>query len=222
MDELGLELDIIKSLHEKNKKIVIFDGGAFNFDHSLVFKRYFPSADVYAFEPDPINLEIYSERAENAGVNVIPIALSNSDGEVNFFASHYIDNEDGTKKDWRCSGSTLKPITIEGTNRGIRHTNIHFNQNPFKVKASRIDTFCQTRNIKTIDFLHLDVQGAEHLVLEGLGDFLRPNYVFCETCEYDIYETGGMNKEKFNNFMKDIGYSMLQELKYDTLYQLNK
>ena len=80
----------------------------------------------------------------------------------------------------------------------------------------RIDTFCRLEYITKIDYIHIDVQGAESIVLSGLGD-LRPLYIFAETCEFETYETG-IDIKGFDQFMKGLGYQIEKRYEHDTLY----
>ena len=70
--------------------------------------------------------------------------------------------------------------------------------------------------IKKIDYMHIDVQGAEYKVVVGLGD-LRPTYIFAETCEFETYDTG-VTLSDFDELMKEKGYKIIQRHDYDTLY----
>jgi hypothetical protein len=62
----------------------------------------------------------------------------------------------------------------------------------------------------------MDVQGAEHMVLNGLGDF-RPKIIYAETCEYPNYEGSG-SLEFLESYLFNMGYEAKEKLTYDTLY----
>lgn len=217
----NIELQIISEMYEKNNKLVIFDAGGYDFCDAVCFKKNFPLSEVYSFEADDLNIEKYSKDIINFGINVIPLALSDSNGSVNFFSSLTFTNNLGKTKDHTSSGSILKPIVKNGTNECVNHPGLVFSEKTKSVPCIRIDDFCKQNNIKKIDFFHLDVQGAENIVLAGLGDKLRPQYIFCETCEYTTYDTKGMEKQKFNFFMKELGYDIVKELRHDTIYKYN-
>ena len=191
-------------------ELVIFDIGAFDFKDSITFKNKFPIARVYAFEADESNIQKYARFAENAGVNVFNIAISNKNGETTFYNSETLYT--GT---WTSSGSILKPNTRANSNEGIHHPGLRFNTTGYSVKCKTLETFCNENNI-TPNVLHIDVQGAEKLVMSALGNY-RPEIVFAETCEFDTYQSN-TNIQEFDQLMNDLGYVINERFIYDTFY----
>ena len=196
------------------KDLVFFEVGACNFAEAIGFKQAFPAASVYAFEPDKTNLEMHAQNASNQGVIVAAVALSDEDSEARFYASDSLNGQV-----WKYSGSIIKPNVKPGTVEGINHDGLLFDLEGYDVQVVRLDTFCELNNIPKIDYLHVDVQGAEHKVVNGLGN-LRPPYIYAETCEYDTYDTG-ITLEIFDELMADKGYAVEQRYQYDTLYRYN-
>jgi FkbM family methyltransferase len=205
------ELKLIRDFFKETEGLIIFDVGACNFNESYSFKELL-KAEVYAFEPDRDNIKAFAEMAISKGIKVFPIALSDEDSETIFYPS---DNLNGIV--WKYSGSLIKPVVKEGTSEGIYHHNLFYDLKGYKVTTKRFDTFCKENNISKIDYLHIDVQGAEMKVLSALGNY-RPKLIFAETCEFDTYETG-INLEDFDNFMKNLGYIIRNRFEYDTLYE---
>lgn len=206
------ELRLLEEIFGNEQGLVVFDIGACNFNESRQFKETL-NADVYAFEPDKDNIEAHREAAEKAGVRVFPIALSDEDSETIFYPS---DNLDGNT--WRYSGSLIKPVVKEGTSEGVFHHGLIYNLDGYRVITKRFDTFCKENNIMKVDFVHIDVQGAETKVLSALGEY-RPRLIFAETCEFETYETG-TTLEEFDYFMSQLGYEIKQRYLYDTAYIL--
>ena len=59
-----------------------------------------------------------------------------------------------------------------------------------KVKSVRLDTFCEGKNIKNIDFIWMDVQGAEDLVFEGACKILKStHHIYTEYSNKELYES---------------------------------
>jgi len=191
--------------------LVIFDIGACDFSDSISFKRAFPNSTVYAFEPDRHNLINFSESAINSGIQVIPFALSDENGVVTFYPS---DNLNG--KEWKYSGSLLKPIVKPGTQEGINHAGLIFDTRGYDVPIKKLSTFCDEEGITKVDYIHIDVQGAEIKVLSAL-EHIRPKLIFAETCEFDTYDTG-ITLSDFDKFMEASGYNIHTRYQYDTLY----
>lgn len=207
------EIDFLKkTFGAKDGEIAIFDIGAADFGHTIAFKDAFPNAMVYAFEADAENINKHLHRVSGASnVVVTPCAISDKKGEATFFPS---ENYNG--QPWRYSGSLMKPIVAPGTNEETAHPGLHYDMNGVKVKTVRLDDFCKKNRIKKIDYMHIDVQGAEYKVIVGLGD-LRPTYIFAETCEFETYDTG-VTLSDFDELMKEKGYKIIQRHDYDTLY----
>ena len=213
MSEIHNEINIIRQTLANKPNLVIFDVGGCDFNDAVHFKSNFPHADVFSFEPDSFNLENHKPRADSYGILVVPVALSNENDETKFYPSiSYMGNNH------KASGSVLKPRVKPGTTEGIHHDGLLYDLEGHDVQIVRIDTFCELNNIKHIDYLHIDAQGAEFKVLSGLGD-LRPSFIFAETVEFDTYESG-ITEPEFNKFMDSLGYELINKFRDDTLYKL--
>lgn len=122
---------------------LILDCGANLGMASLYFKWLYPKARVRAFEPDPSTFELLKQNLARNGVDVEPhnCALWDQDGEVDFFVD---PNNPGTLL-MSTEVSRLKGKSIQ-------------------VPARRLSNFIDG----PVDFLKLDVEGAEHRVLGDL------------------------------------------------------
>jgi FkbM family methyltransferase len=58
---------------------------------------------------------------------------------------------------------------------------------PFDATLVALDDFCGEQNIKSIDFLKIDVEGAEHLVLKGATEALSNNSISVLQFEYGAF-----------------------------------
>jgi FkbM family methyltransferase len=205
----SFNLNYINQYVEKKENLIIFDIGAHNFGDSINMKNNFPNAKVYAFEPDSFNILKYSNLAKQSGVLVFDYAMSDEEGEVIFYNSETMKG-----KEWSCSGSILKPVTVNGTNEGL-HEGLLYNLTGHPVKAITFKSFCDNNQIIP-DVVHMDVQGAETKVIKGIGEY-RPKIIFAETCEFNVYETN-TNLEEFDKLMFSLGYEIVERLPTDTLY----
>lgn len=209
----GFNISEAKKIIHSTNPIVIFDIGAHNFADSILLKQSFPNASVYAFEPDKNNLQNYSYYAQINEVNVIDMAVSDIVGETTFYNSETLNGSE-----WTCSGSIIKPITLNGTNEELAHRGLLYNMTGYIVKVTNLKNFCDTRNIAP-DIIHMDAQGAETKIINGLGNY-RPKIIFTETAEFDTYETG-TNLKEFDLLMEKLNYKIFQRLEYDTFYVHN-
>jgi FkbM family methyltransferase len=213
MSEIHNEVRVIQKAFGDKKDLILFDIGACNFNDSLYLRQHFPLATIYSFEPDKINLDRCPHQVYDSHIHVVPVALSDCDDEIKFYPSLlYAGNEH------KASGSILKPKTRPGTSEGIHHDLLFFDLEGYDIQTVRIDTFCKLNDINHIDFLHMDVQGAEIKVLKGLG-LIRPSFIFAETCEFDTYESG-ITESEFDQFMDSLGYEIINKFRDDTLYKL--
>ena len=140
---------------------VIFDIGAYVGDTIKQFKSSFPESYIHAFEPFDESFAILKnqyQKIEKLYLNNIALGdspLSN--------AKMYITQNKG-------SSSLLQPI---------KDANQFWEGNPLltekevKVDVTSIDSYCQKKNIKSIDILKIDVQGNEINVLKGAKHMLK-------------------------------------------------
>jgi FkbM family methyltransferase len=128
---------------------MIFDVGANAGIYSLAALAAAPAATVHAFEVTPELAEKLRETAALNGLaqlHVHQAAVSDKSGTVflNFFRGD------------------------DGMNEGMNYiTEGPRTPGAIRVPAINIDAFCAARGIEHIDLLKLDVQGQEHLVLNG-------------------------------------------------------
>jgi FkbM family methyltransferase len=58
---------------------------------------------------------------------------------------------------------------------------------PFEARMTTLDEFCIEHRVETIDFLKIDVEGAEHRVLKGFKRYLECSKVSCIQLEYGAF-----------------------------------
>lgn len=194
---------------------VILEVGAYDFHDSKILKDQFPNADVYAVEADPVNYERHNESAKKHDIKTFHFAMSDTNGIIKFYPSTI-----ETKKDieWRVAGSIMKPLLKNGTNEGINHS-VLFDMEGVDVPTKRFDDFCSEIDVDQIDFLFMDVEGAEYKVVNSFGDF-RPKLIFAETAHYKLKSyDNDMNIDEFDNLMESLGYRIIERLEWDTLYK---
>jgi FkbM family methyltransferase len=205
--------------YEELKKIkpwVIFDIGACDFTDSKNYKGLFPDCDVYGVEADPTNYEKNYMFAETLGIKTFNFAMSDTNGETTFYPSLY---ETKQERDWRFAGSIMKPLLKPDTNEALNHTVLYDTQG-IKVPTKRFDDFCKEIGVDKVDFLHIDVEGAEYKVIQSFGN-MRPTLIYAETYHYEVKSYDNeMNLEQFNDLMFDMGYEIIEKMTYDTLYKL--
>lgn len=58
---------------------------------------------------------------------------------------------------------------------------------PFEGRFSTVDQFCKEHGVSHVDFLKIDVEGAEHRVLSGAQGMLRAGRISCIQFEYGAF-----------------------------------
>jgi len=138
---------------------VVVEGGSRDLLDALFLEEYFQSAHIHSFE---CNEEAYDICVENlkkgsGRIKLNKLAMAEKDGDLTFYSfDHNSTNEHdiGVSSIYKHKDQNSVP------------------QKPKNVSCTRLDTYCKKNNITKIDYLCLDVQGAEQIVLEGLGDML--------------------------------------------------
>ena len=210
-----LVFEKLKEKFSQNDNLIIFDIGAYDFSEGIELKSQFPNADIFGIEADKINFDKHSTEAIKKGIKAYNLAFADFDGKTIFYPSLFDLNK---QIDWRFAGSIIKPILKENSNEAINHS-VTYDNDGVEVETIRIDTFCEKNSINKIDFIHIDVEGAEDKVLSTLGNF-RPEFIFAETYHFDVKNYDNkVNLNEFDDLLDSLGYKVSHRFIYDTLYE---
>jgi FkbM family methyltransferase len=160
---------------------------------TIAAKKAGDSGKVYAFEPAPATIPVLQQtiRINNLRKSVVPVqqAMGAQIGHITFYVSNdEADNSNSLiayKEDRKLSG--------------------------VKVEMNTIDNFVQERQIRRVNFLKIDVEGAEFDTLHGgIETFkrFRPHFILAIHPE---------PIEKKGDSLQDI-YDLLQYLNYKLEY----
>jgi FkbM family methyltransferase len=152
----------------------VFEIGA-NYAQDAEFLRQsfeLNESDIHVFEPHP---QIMRGIREFYRFNSHELAISNQNGEAVFHAIDVEENEYGN------SG-------ISSLKTGLTTDKRNFQD--IKVRVVRMDDFIRDHKISEIDFLKLDVEGANYEVLEGFGPELSKVKVIQVEGEFKQYWEG--------------------------------
>jgi 2-O-methyltransferase len=149
---------------------------------TLEFLAEFPDGRIHCFECDPRPIQAFRLRVSDARCQLHEIALSDRAGVETLYMSG------GTMKgmpmkDWDQSSSLLEP-----TGHRSAYPSITF-ERTCEVETARLDDWAQ-RLIPdgVVDFVWMDVQGAEHLVIAGgPSTFARTRFCYFEYSESELY-----------------------------------
>lgn len=140
---------------------LLLDIGAHIGFHALSFAARYPEAHVVAFEPNPANVERAKRNLSlspdlSGRIELIEMALSNVSGKVTMNGSTNV--EDQTSSGSYITGAS-KPLADAIYQRS--------DFKPFTVECRCLDDLAAEKQWKGIAVLKIDVEGAEHLVLQG-------------------------------------------------------
>jgi FkbM family methyltransferase len=189
-----------------NPNAIIFDIGAADLNDTRNIKAKIPSATIYAFECSKFWEQNNKQVAVKHGINYFHVAVSDIVGTLTFYPSDILDG-----KEWPWSGSVCEPgpnLLNERWKWGDGYT----------VDSVTLESFCEEHNVRP-DFIHIDVQGAEHKVFSAIGN-LRPKIIWAEISEFNMYDTG-TTYDDFRTLLESLGYSEKFKDSWDALYTLN-
>jgi len=201
----------LKRLFNKDESLIIFDIGSCEGEDSIKYSKMFPNSKIYAVEALPNNVSLIEKNIEKYSadnIEVLPFALSNENGETDFFVSSGQYKDKQSDQDWdygNKSSSMLPPYKHLETAPWLKFDNV------IKVKTKTLQSFCKEKNISHIDFIHMDVQGAELKVLKGAKDLLETiNLIWLEVEAVELYKDQPL-KSDIEKFMKKNGFYKLKD-----------
>ena len=149
-------------------------------DSEILFNLFNPSKFI-AIEPDPHNIEILKSRLLNRlPILLISAAICDKDSIMDFYLSDAGD----------CLGSSS---SLRKPKEHLRHfPHVKFPKT-IQVKTFRLDTVLSELGISKVDFIWMDVQGAELDVLKGCD--LNDVHYICT----DIFDDGELYEGMCNS-----------------------
>ncbi|MDH3647058.1 MAG: FkbM family methyltransferase [Gammaproteobacteria bacterium] len=165
---------------------VILEIGCNDGEDTLGFLQVFDNPKIYCFEPDPRAYRRFKQQlGHRLNVRIFNIALSDRNGEITFYQSggNIGDFVQERPEGWDLSGSIYKPKNHSKMLPGISFPA------EIQVPTKTLDTWCEEQSINSIDFIWMDVQGAERSVLSGGAVTLRKTrYLYTEYSNHELYE----------------------------------
>lgn len=189
--------------------MIIFDIGACEGEDSIKFSSRFPCACIYTFEPLPKNIKRINgnlKKYKTKNIKVIKKALSDKNGSATFHVSS--GKPPKASDDWdygNKSSSLLAPDKTKNVHKWLKF------KEKINVKTERLDTFAESEGIQEIDFVYMDVQGAEMMVLNGAGKFItRIKAIWLEVESVELYSHQPLKKD-IEAFMKSNGFIKVKD-----------
>ncbi|RKS45136.1 FkbM family methyltransferase [Gillisia mitskevichiae] len=207
LEDSPLKKDLLK-LFRSEDEINILDIGGCEGEESLRYSRIFPFSKIFIFEPLPNNQKIIIENIQKYcadRIELVAKAVSDFNGVTDLYVSS--GQPEGTEQfDWdfgNKSSSLLKPMADNNPKWLLFKEKI-------QVETTTLETFLTSKSVNEIDFVHMDVQGAELQVLCGAMNFLK-NFksIWLEVTDLALYKEQPIRNE-IESFMKANGFDLVK------------
>jgi len=165
---------------------IIDAGGHIGYYSVLFSKLTGPKGRIFVFEPEPVNLKLLLKNTERyTNIKIIPMAVSNQIGSVEFYRG------DGYTACHGLSRASFRPEKIQ-------------------VEATTLDSFAAKIGSPKIDLVKFDIEGAEPLALQGMGQLIKNNpsiMLIVEFCPENLY-IAKAKPEEFLDQLKSKGFEI--------------
>lgn len=202
-----LKKDLLK-LFKKNDKIIILDIGGCEGEESIRYSRIFPLSSIYIFEPLPENQKLVAENVikyKTENIELIPMAVSDKEGVSQFYVSSGHPENLSKDLDWDFGNKSSSLLSPEiNPHKWLNYNDI------INVETITLHSFLANKKINIVDFIHMDVQGAELKVLIGAGDFIKKTKaIWLEVADIELYKNQPLRKD-IENFMDSNGFYLIK------------
>lgn len=200
---------------KKNKLINgqnLIDVGANNGDYSLLLASIFENANIYSFEPMK---EVFEQAkkaiVEHQNIRLFNYGLYSSVGSISLYNSldDHNDQISTSYKDGLVDFYGVKEVK------------------EFKIDINTLDNFCNENEIDTIDFMKIDVEGAEIEVLKGADELLTNHKINAIQFEFNDFNVSSRTfmkdfYDKLNNFnfYRITNKGLIYMGKYSTIHEI--
>lgn len=175
---------------------VCFDVGANVGDFSALLRRYFPAAQIFAFEPVAATYQRLFANVSPSGVKCLHLGLGAQAGLATIYLS----------EDERASALASLYPEVSQTIHRFTATRAESTQ------IQTLEAFCRENGIAVVDFLKVDTEGHEMEVLTGGRDLIQRGNV--RVIQFEFNEMNVMSRV----FLKDF-FELLADYR---LYRLNE
>jgi len=240
---MELQEKLLKEIVPFNNPLII-EIGAADGEGTQKLLDLFDEATMYSFDADPRAIRCHQDYINSDRCTLINKAMSNEDGKMEFYLSNKTSQHDAKlqkmnrKEIYEKATETLSdiipdysPLTtthggwfysstiLENQYNGARGLN--WNEK-VEVDVTTLDNWCEENNIKHIDLLWTDVEGAERRMLEGAENSLAfTDYILLEYGLTDMFPEA-MSRSQTIDCMEKYGFSLYADYSdIDLLFKRN-
>jgi 2-O-methyltransferase len=182
--------NIIKNSFNR-KKILFFEIGACDGYHSKIFLNMIKDKKLpfsyHIFEPCSELCDVIRKNVANdQNVIINNLAIGGSDGVIDFYKT----------ENWKVSGTSVQGGGYYGSSsirkpKGVFDAWKDMSFSTTKTNITTFDSYIEKHSLQneTIDFMWVDIQGAEVDMINGGKKYLKnAKYIFTEYCDSELYE----------------------------------
>jgi FkbM family methyltransferase len=176
----------------KGTNLVVYDIGAAKGNFTTMMAKMSKVGKIYAFEPLPESFKKLENRSRPySKIDCFNLALGNTNGKSHIYESDHPDS------------SSLLPF---GELNKIEFPNIRRNQKR-EIQVARLDDLVKEQQLSLPNFVKIDVQGFENLVLIGGENTIRhAQYCMLEMSLLPLYEGSPLFDDLYQ-MMKNFGFA---------------
>ena len=171
-------------LNPSDESITIFEVGAHFGVDTFKLSKLFPTARIYAFEPDSRNFQVLSKLDTSPYIHIFNQALSDRVGSAKFYMSMSTKPNFSKFLDYPWIDKSFfnsNSLSRSGASSLLNGHEALNNAKESIVSTTTLDKFCSEHYVSSIDLLWVDVQGAEKLVINGASLTLKHvRYIWIE------------------------------------------
>lgn len=184
---------IVSNLFNKNFQLIIFDIGAHVGQSAEKYSSLYKNATIFSFEPSLKEYEILKTK-DIKNFKPFNIGFSNKKKQEHFFVNE------------ASATSSLLPLSEKAEK--VWQNNQLKNIDTITCEFDTLDNFCNDMGIKIIDFMKIDTQGSEYLVLDGAKELLSKNVIRNIQLEVILGDTyrGQKSIGFYMNLLENYGY----------------
>lgn len=180
------------------------------------FLATFPEARLFCFEPDPRNIAKFVRRGYTSQTKLYGVAVCDRDGMVQLFQS-YGRTSDKPKDYQHTDSSSIKDVSKLAEK--LKLSWLKFKP-PIEVEAVRLDTWLKSVDVDIIDFMWVDIEGAENdMIAGGTETMKRTHYLYTEYNDDGVFG-GGSDSEGILKLLPD--FELVKKWKCDMLLHNKK
>ena len=158
----------------------------------MIAKLVGENGKVFAFEPEPSNFELLKKNIEINGYHNVVLeqkAVSDKSGDCILYTGQKSSGANRIYEPKKTKTQDFKSI---------------------KVSTVSIDDYLAVHNVSRINFIKMDIEGAEFRALQGMKTLLEKNKNLTIFTEFDklALEDSGINPENFLDFLLSDGFKI--------------